>query len=324
MVDHKLNIKYDFISEYSSINWSFPTFENCPICNKGSDLVFSIYRKSGYIKLSREMSEEWSVAAINHPSPIVDDNYEGEWNDWPLKSEPAKGKHYVIALGKNHIPFHELPKDTIMEGLYATQEIYKKLSEINRIVYIVISLVSASGSDMNGHPHFDIIGLTYIPKVIKDQLYNFRQIYEDRNECPVCDIIKSETNSNRVIYNDDNWLALIPWSPMRYNEIRIYPVTHFKQFQKLTQKEIEDLAFLLKVIGASMNKLTGQDYSIALNLPPPKRSTNYFHMYVSIFSTRSAEDALYNGFGILLTDPDKSIRDISRAFKEILKDFVGL
>ena len=259
------NIKYDFISGDSSINWSFPSFADCPLCNEDSDLIFSIFHKSGYIKLSRETGEDWSVAVIGHPSPMVDDSYEGEWNDWPLKSEPARGRHYVIALGKDHRPFHELSKDTIMEGLYAAQEVYKKFSEINRIVYIIISLFSANGADMNGHPHFDVIGLPYIPKIIDDQLNSFRRIYEDRTECPVCGIIKSEGRSSRVIYSDENWLAVIPWSPMKYNEIRVLPETHYKQFQKLTQKEIENLAFMLKVVGASINKLTGQDYSIAFN-----------------------------------------------------------
>ncbi|MEM0097785.1 MAG: hypothetical protein QXY52_05040 [Conexivisphaerales archaeon] len=324
MVDRKFNIKYDFISGNSSINWSFPEFANCPLCTADKDLIFSIFRKSGYIKLSREIGEDWSVAVIDHPSPIVDDSYEGEWNDWPLKSEPAKGRHYVIALGKDHIPFHELSKDTIMEGLYAAQEVYKKFSEINRVVYIIISLFSANGYDIKGHPHFDVIGLPYIPKIIGDQLNGFRQIYEDRNECPVCDIIKSEGNSNRIIYSNENWLVVIPWSPMKYNEIRILQATHYKQFQKLTQKEIESLAFMLKVVGASMGKLKGHDYSIAFNLPPPKRSTNYFHMYVSVYSTQTVEDALYNGYGILLTDPDNSVKDISRTFRGVLKDFVGL
>lgn len=324
MVDRKFNIKYDFISRDSSINWSFPEFAECPLCAADGDLIFSIFRKSGYIKLSREIGEDWSVAVFNHPLPMVDDSYEGEWNDWPLKSEPAKGRHYVVALGKEHRPFHELSRDTIMEGLYAAQEVYKKFSEINRVVYIIISLLSANGTDMNGHPHFDIIGLPYIPKIIEEQLNGFRQIYEDRNECPVCDIIKSEGGSNRIIYSDENWLAVIPWSPMKYNEIRILPVTHYKQFQKLTQKEIENLAFILKVVGASLSKLTGRDYSIVLNLPPPKRSANYFHMYASVFTIQTAEDSLYNGFGVLLTDPDKSTKDISRTFRGVLKDFVGL
>ncbi len=324
MVDRKFNIKYDFIGRDSSINWSFPEFTECPLCGADGDLIFSIYRKSGYIKLSRESGEDWSVAVFNHPFPMVDDSYEGEWNDWPLKSEPAKGRHYVIALGNEHRPFHELSRDTIMEGLYAAQEVYKKFSEINRVVYIIISLFSANGSDMNGHPHFDVIGLPYIPKIIEEQLNGFRQIYEDRNECPVCDIIKSEGRSNRIIYSDENWVAVIPWSPMKYNEIRILPVTHYKQFQKLTQKEIENLAFMLKAVGASISKLTGRDYSIAFNLPPPKRSANYFHMYASVFSIQTADDSLYNGFGVLLTDPDKSTKDISRTFRGVLKDFVGL
>jgi len=324
MVDRKFNIKYDFISRYSSINWSFPNITDCPLCNPDSELVFSIFRKSGYIKLSREAEDDWSVAVINHPFPMVDDSYEGEWNDWPLRSEPAKGRHYAIALGKEHVAFHELSKDTIMEGLYAAQEVYKKFSEINRVVYVVVSLFSAKGSDMNGHPHFDVIGLPYIPKMIEDQLNDFRRIYEDRNVCPVCDIIKSEQGSNRVIYSDDNWIALIPWSPMKYNEIRVLPLTHYKQFHKLTQKELENLAFILKVVGASVSKLTGQDYSISFSLPPPKRSTNYFHMFASIFSTERTEDSLFNGFGILLTDSENDTKDISRTFRGVLKDFVGL
>ncbi|MGC9208341.1 MAG: hypothetical protein ACP5GH_00575 [Nitrososphaeria archaeon] len=323
-------IRYDYITGVTHIQWDVTFPIKCPVCNGKANPVFSISRetasKASFLKIKKEKEEieNWDVLVAEHPQPLVDDKYTGEWNEWPYKSEPAKGKHYVVFIGKDHEPFHELSKDQVYEALYAIQETYKKLSDLNRVIYISIIMLSADGADMEGHPHFDVIGLPFVPKVINEEMNRFVKSLEDKDTCPICEVIKAEELGSKLIYRNENWIAYYPWSPSRKNEIRITSLTHYKPISKLTQKELQDLAFLLLTSAKALHEVSGTDYTIVFHLLPPKRSVTYYHNYIQLFNIKDITESMLNGLGIYIGNSDTEFKKIQNAYKNVLKNMVGL
>ncbi len=321
-------IRYDYISGYSHIQWGVKFPIKCPVCNNEISPLFAISKesvdRSSFLKIKKDDIEEWDVITSEHPIPLVDEKYTGDWNDWPYKSEPAKGKHYVVFIGKKHVPFHELTKDQVYESLYAIQELYKKLSAQNKIIYIAVAMLSAMGSDIEGHPHFDVIGLPFVPKVINEEMSRFMKSLEEKNSCPICEVIKAEESGSKVIYSNESWIAYYPWSPSRLNEVRITSLTHYKPITKLTQKELQDLSFILLVVAKALYEVSKKDYSIIFHLLPPKRSVTYYHNYIQLFTINEIPESLLNGFGISIGDSDLESKKIISSYKSVLKNMVGL
>ncbi len=321
-------IRYDNISGVSHIQWDVTFPIKCPVCNNDFSSIFSISKesvnRSSFLRIKKDDIESWDVLVGEHPQPLVDDKYTGEWNDWPYKSEPAKGKHYSVFIGKDHVPFHELSKDQVYEALYAIQETYKKLADLNRIIYIAVIMLSANGTDMEGHPHFDVIGLPFVPKTINEEMNKFMKSFEEKNSCPICEVIKAEESGSKLIYSNENWLAYYPWSPSRINEVRITSTTHYKPITKLTQKELQDLAFILLTVSKTLHNVTKSDYAIVFHLLPPKRTVTYYHNFIQVFSVNNIVESLLNGFGIYIGNSDVESKKIISGFKSVLKEIVGL
>ncbi len=317
-------IRFDPVTGWSNIPWESYAL-NCPVCS-GSEVEekFSIRRDSSFIRVIKESEEGWDVKVIKRPVPLVDDEFEGEYSDWPFKGEPAKGAHYVIVLGKKHVPFHEVDKDTLMEGLFALQELYKALSEVKRLKYVHVMVLDSNGQDLGGHPHIDVIGLTFVPSIIEEQLNGFKEAYEEKSMCPMCEVLKSVESGNRLVHRDRAFIGFVPWSPNAPHELLLAASSHFLAFQRLGQKELSDLAFALKVLGASMHRLYSGSYAVQFVLPPPKRTSSYFHFYVRMFTTGSVQDSLERSISLNTEDSKSTYKKITEVYKEVLKEMVGL
>jgi len=320
-------IRHDQLSDFSSIDQPPDKDESkCDLCSSHDRLVLSIKKVGNYIRISREEDAEWDVKVIRSLHPLFDESFSGDWGEGPFRSEPAKGTDEVIVLGAVHLPFHDLGVQLISEGLYAAQEDIKAISSRSHITYVSMALNSALGVDHSGHPALSITGLTFIPRAIMNEVRAFKDEYDNRASCPVCEMVKAEMNGTRQIYRSDNFIVVSPWSPARDNEIRILPILHSKPFQKLTQKEIDDLALILKLTGSALHRKSGRDYGIAFRLNPVKRSSLFYHWYMSIFNINGARDMYRENLGIIVMDRSQSrnAEPIARVFRESFTEYMGV
>ena len=320
-------IRHDQLSDFSSIDQQLNSgASECELCGRSNGLILSIKKVGNYIKISKEEDADWDVKVIKNPHPLFDENFSGEWGEGPFKSEPAKGTDELIVIGAAHLPFHNLSVQLIAEGLYAAQEDIKMISSRSRITYVSMALNSALGTDHSGHPTLSITGLTFIPRAIMNEMRAFKDEYDNRASCQVCEIVKAETNGPRQIYRSDNFIVVLPWSPARDNEIRVLPILHSKPFQKLTQKEIDDLALILKLTGSALHKKSGKDYGIAFRLNPVKRSSLFYHWYMSVFNINNARDMYKENLGLIIMEKsqNRDAEPMSKVFRESFTEYVEM
>ena len=76
----------------------------------------------------------------------------------------------------------------------------------------------------------------------------------ENGNCPACSIIGLESSGPRQILGTDSFLAFSPWAPTYAHEFWIYPKRHTTAFSRITQKEIGDLALMLRATLGGMSK----------------------------------------------------------------------
>ena len=77
------------------------------------------------------------------------------------------------------------------------------------------------------HPHSQILAIPFIPSDISRSLSGSAIYKIERKRCVHCDIIEWELKEKkRIIFENDNFVALMPYVPRFSYEIRIFPKNH--------------------------------------------------------------------------------------------------
>ncbi len=129
-----------------------------------------------------------------------------------------------------------------------------------RYVQVFRNYGAPAGSKL-AHPHSQIMALPIIPRWIADEMRSTREYYEYKERCLFCDIIQQEMKQDtRVVYANENFVALEPFAARFPFETWVLPRHHSHDFQHLDDSELPSLAEVLR------RALTGIE--LALNRPP--------------------------------------------------------
>ena len=94
----------------------------------------------------------------------------------------------------------------------------------------------------------------------------------ENGNCPACNIIAAESEGPRQILVTDHYIALSPWASTYPHEFWIYPKRHITSFSKISQREISDLALILRsTLGGMYRVLNKPSYNIVFYLSPDKK-----------------------------------------------------
>lgn len=163
-----------------------------------------------------------------------------------LTSVPAYGYAEVIAETPSHTKqLTDLPTSHIKTLL----EVYsKRISFYAKNKYInYVSVFKNHGREAGAsiiHSHSQLIAYSQVPRNIRDEI----QVLKSHKVCPYCKIIKLESNSKRMCFSNQNFVAIAPFASAYQYEVSIYPKKHLKSITQLNQKELFDLASILKKV----------------------------------------------------------------------------
>jgi len=112
-----------------------------------------------------------------------------------------------------------------------------------------------------------------IPKRVKEELLGADKYYQEKNRCIFCDIVQYHQNNNqRMIVENDHFLAFVPYAPRFPYEIWILPKKHISHFMKTEDQELSYLSEILKKLLVSMKKsLNDSPYNLILHTTPFER-----------------------------------------------------
>lgn len=182
----------------------------------------------------------------NDFSALILDNEINESNEFDLlvaKSEP--GICRVVCFSPRHdLTLAMLDKKSMVNVIDTWINEFVDLSKNEQINYVTIfenkgELMGCS----NPHPHGQIWAQYSIPNEAKKETERQSEYLKEKKYCLLCDYILHEKKKNeRIIFENNNFLVLVPYWAVWPFETMIIPKHHDQNILKMNSEEKESLA----------------------------------------------------------------------------------
>lgn len=230
--------------------------EGCVFCPEKIDQLAKVLTT---IEETKEKGEPWAIKVIANKFPSVS-----------TSNPKAYGQQEVVVETPNHKKeIEELPEKRIAEILNVYAQRTEVISRDKKIEYILIfkNDGGAAGASLR-HTHSQIFATAFLPPHLKDKSQRVQAYKLEHGSCVYCDVIKKESKSKRLVFEDKYMIAFCPWASIHNYEIWLMPKRHIDNITVLTQEERLSFAKILKKILKKINKL---------NLP----YNYYFHQVIN-------------------------------------------
>ena len=310
---------------------------NCPYCPGNESMtepaILALVVKDGMLQRLSDSEdstiEEWSVRVIQSKKPVVAIGSATSYSDKPLYSEPAYGYHQIVVASPDHKrSLSQISVEQWENVLVVIQDRVRWLYTQKSVTYVSIYVNNgvSAGAQVT-HPHLNIVTFSSIPPVIDMEAEGSHRFMNENGSCPACSIIGVESSGPRQVLATDSFLAFCPWASTYPYEFWIYPKRHITSFSKITQKEINDLALMLRATLGGMSKgLRDPPFNLAFHLSPEKKNSRLIHWHIEVYPQMNTWSGLERGFGVFVNNvgPEKSAEILGSACRKELAGLVGI
>jgi len=323
--------------QVSSGDYSSPDPGKCPYCPGNESMtepaLLALVVKDGMLKRLSDSEDsiidDWSVRVFQSKAPVVTPISSVTYSEKPLYSEPAYGYHQIVVASPNHkLSLPQMSVEQWGNVLIVIQDRVRWLYTQKSVTYVSIYVNSGPGAGAQvSHPHINIVTFSTIPPIIETEAEGSHRFMNENGNCPACSIINVESSGPRQILATDNFLAFCPWAPIYAHEFWIYPKRHITSFSKMTQKEINDLALILRATLGGMSKaLQDAPFNLVFHLSPEKKNSRQIHWHIEVYPQLSTWSGLERGFGVYVNNlrPEKSAELLGSACRKELAGLVGI
>ena len=214
---------------------------------------------------------DWEIiSVINKFSSLTNDN------------DSAYGQSEVIIETRKHgLNMSEFSIEHIVRIFDAYINRLNNLQNMHGIKYVTLfkNKGKQAGASI-AHAHSQVIALPIIPPKLKQEAESYKDYRIKHHNCPYCDIISKESNSQRVIWQDDNAFLLAPYASEFAYEAWLIPKRHVNIFSELSHQEKESYAKALKIVLSKLdfydmpynfyieNAIDNNDYHTHIKITP--------------------------------------------------------
>jgi UDPglucose--hexose-1-phosphate uridylyltransferase len=311
--------------------------ENCPFCpgneeqTPPADLVL-VSKENTLLKLADSDAErvnDWSVRYFPNSYPAVSPDSEPKYSDYPLQGEPAVGYHHVMVVSPDHnATFSTLPQEQWIDVLATLQDRVRWLYSKKTVGYV--SVFVNNGYDAGAsfsHPHLQTITLAKLPPVIEEEAESVHDSMSELGVCPMCKVVTLESNGPRLILSTEYFVAFAPWASSHAYEFWIFPKRHETSFLKVSQKEIQDIATMLRsTLGGLDSVLNGPSYNIVFHVSSEKKTTKQIHWHIEVYPQVVKWAGLEQGSGVFINPvtPEFAAKQLGAAARKEISTLIGI
>ena len=122
------------------------------------------------------------------------------------------------------------------------------------------------------HTHSQLVALPLVPPLLKREV----EAIDSAPRCPYCSLVEREASSERLIFENDRFVLIAPFSSMAPYETWILPIGHASSLEGLDPEGLSDLAQILGEALRRLDRLLGSppyNYDIR-QLPDPRYHLN--------------------------------------------------
>lgn len=274
-------------TDFDAIPTSPTKAETCPFCPGREGMTppeTLAFRRDG-----EPNGPDWWVRCVPNKFPALE--AEGE-----VLRRVHQVFHRVSGVGVHEVivetPEHDghLPRlgpRQVEEVLEAYKQRYLDLTQDRRLKYVLIfkNHGAKAGASIS-HPHSQLIATPIIPRRILDELRGWVNHHDATGgACLFCDIVAEERQvGERVVAENDAFLALSPYAARFPFETWILPKEHEVSFAAFTDRERAPLARLLQdVLGRLDRALHDPPFNYYIHTAPCNaREGRDFHWHIEI------------------------------------------
>lgn len=276
-----------------------------------------------------ELVTGWVVRAFPNKYPVVSPNAPASYGEYPHYSEPAVGYHYVVvATPKHDEPFSRIDVEQWTSILATIQDKVRWLYAQRGVSYVAVFINQGKGSgETIEHPHLQIVTIPRLPPNLETEAVTVQNSLNELGVCPMCQVIASESGGPRQIILTEFYIAFTPWASSHPYEFWIYPKRHQTSMLKLSQKELMDLALMLRsTLGGLAKVLPGVGFNLVFHSSSEKKTTKQIHWHIEVYPRASNWAGLELGTGVFVseTSPESAAEALGAASRKELAQLVGI
>ena len=246
--------------------------KKCPYCPGNESMtnpsLLSLVARDGMLQRLQDSDDffvkNWSVRVFESKEPVVSIETKNTYTDRPLYTEPAYGYHYIVVASPKHKEtLATIDMEQWSNVLVVVQDRLRWLYTQKGVTYVSIFVNHGKESGSNvEHAHIHMVSFSNLPPRIDEEAEATHQILNEKGVCTMCQVVTTETNGPRQILQTEGFIAFCPWAPSYPFEFWICPKKHSTSFSKITQKEINDVALILR---ATLGGLTKEIKDVSFN-----------------------------------------------------------
>lgn len=292
---------------------------NCPFCPGNEDMTppeIYVLRSGG-----TENSPGWRIRVVPNKFPAlfpVEDSSSLELDcvmtaagNLPVVEDssmywhiPAIGTHEVLVESSKHNgTLGTYDVDEMVDILETLKRRYRILYDRKQIKYVqIFRNWGPEGGASLTHPHFQIIGLPFVPPEVSLEMSRFKQYESKTGRCLMCDYIERELEKDtRIAAINNEFVSLCPFASRYSFETLIVPRKHSATFSDLNHEAINSLAEMLTSVFHGYEEMfSSLSHNIVFHSLPPKRSKKLpnDHWHIHVYPRLNVEAGLEKGAAV--------------------------
>lgn len=257
---------------------SYPSPEDCPFCPGHEEMtppeILAIRPAT-----TKPDTQGWSVRAIPNQFAVL--RIEGKFDrrgEGIYDAMNGVGAHEVIIETPQHDAFfYQYTPAKLSEVLRVYRDRTVDLMKDQRFRYIQIfrNYGEAAGANIT-HPHSQIIALPILPRHVREEINQAYDHWTQKERCLFCDIINQDSQSPRLVYENQDFIALEPYASKSPFETWIYPKEHSPWFHTIPDVQLDSLGEILKVtLSAFAHAMAEPAYNLIIHSAPLQPEKSY-------------------------------------------------
>jgi len=214
---------------------------------------------------------------------VVPNRYPAMRVEGPLEASPEAlydrlsgvGAHEVIIeTPDSHLALEDLELPAIAEIFACYRERILDLDKDHRFqhIYIFKNVGPSAGASLT-HAHSQLVALPLVPPLIEAKLARAREHHHLKHRSLFSDILHIERkDGSRIVTENDGYVLFCPFASRFPFELAIFPKRHHSDFISNTDREMRDLAEVLRFALRRLNAvLEKPGYNFLLHTAPLRR-----------------------------------------------------
>ena len=268
------------------------------------------------------------VSSAKKPfSPVATNHPQGLAVNFEEAGEKSNNNHLaLIASAKHGDLFQKLAVETIAKVLTLAQENTKTMYSRKETNFVLLfARYGHCAGAVTSHPNLELLALPEIPPIVAEEIQAAEKSRQDFDVCPMCRVVSVELGGPRQLISTSYYIAFAPWAPTSSHEFWISPRTHQTSFLRSTEREINDLALVLRSTLGGLNAALG-NAPFTMVFHSTNEKSNEHHWHIEVHPKMRNWGSLEKGLDVFLNDvpPETTGEVLGRASRKELAELVGV